>query len=903
MKLLFTLFLSLLLLSSAFSQNYKQVRIYLNSSDDMELLVKAGLEFDHVEVNKDKSIVVFLNEVEYSQLIMTNFKHDVLIEDWAKYFATIPDITEEEYSAQRSNMRFIDNVQGFTLGSHKGNYTVTELIAKLDTLRMLYPNLITAKTSIGTTHENRPIYMVKISDNPDLVENEPRVLYTAMHHAREPVSMMQMFYFMYYLLENYATNPSVKYLVDNRELYFIPCLNPDGYQHNITTSPAGGGMWRKNRRNNGTTFGVDLNRNYGPESYWNAPNGGSSTTPSSDTYRGTAPFSEPETEALRNFLVGKGFKNALNYHTYSNLLIYPYGALGKETPDSLLFREYATDMTRYNNYLAGTDLQTVNYSTRGNSDDYFYDGDIPFTGNKIFAMTPEVGTSSDGFWPQPARIIPLCQENIHPNLYYAWVAGGYVVTKNVITQPQYFGPGDIVGVWPRLFNKGLGTAYNIGTDLISLSPYATIFDGTFALEEIPARSDTLTRFPFGVNIAANTPLESKLKFIVINKSGTVELSRDTITLNVGIPAYTFFDSSASITDHWNVTASPSNPKWENTTSTFFSSPSSYTDSKDGQYANNATVTLQSKVPINLAGMQNPYLTFRTRWEIETQWDCGVVMASTNNGSSWIALQGQFTKPASGSGKQTPAGMPMYDGVRNEWVREEISLAPYSGQQILLKFELRSDVTITKDGWYIDDIGVFYYSAVPVELTSFTHSVGKNDITLNWGTASELNNSHFELEKAQFVEGDVADIKNWSTAGIVKGAGTTTETRSYSFVDDSPIIGKSIYRLKQVDFDGTFRYYYTGEAEFNGVTTYALNQNYPNPFNPVTVISFELPLTGNVSIKVYNSLGEEVTTLINGVIEAGRHKVEFNGAGLPSGLYLYKLTAGENQIVKKMMLIK
>jgi hypothetical protein len=107
----------------------------------------------------------------------------------------------------------------------------------------------------------------------------------------------------------------------------------------------------------------------------------------------------------------------------------------------------------------------------------------------------------------------------------------------------------------------------------------------------------------------------------------------------------------------------------------------------------------------------------------------------------------------------------------------------------------------------------------------------------------------------------------------------------------------------VDFDGTFRYYYTGEAEFNGVTTYALNQNYPNPFNPVTVISFELPLTGNVSIKVYNSLGEEVTTLINGVIEAGRHKVEFNGAGLPSGLYLYKLTAGENQIVKKMMLIK
>ena len=224
--------------------------------------------------------------------------------------------------------------------------TLAEAYAELDTLKKLFPSLITTKQSLGTSIENRPVYMVKISDNPIIDEEEPEVLYTALHHAREPESMMQMFYFMYYLLENYNSDPSVQFLVNNRAMYFIPVVNPDGYEYNRSTNPNGGGMWRKNRRNNGRAFGVDLNRNYGPNNYWNAPNGGSSTSPSSDTYRGTAPFSEPETQIIKNFLASRKIKNALNYHTYSNLLIYPYGALSFETPDSLAFREFANDMTK-----------------------------------------------------------------------------------------------------------------------------------------------------------------------------------------------------------------------------------------------------------------------------------------------------------------------------------------------------------------------------------------------------------------------------------------------------------------------------------------------------------------------------------------------------------------------------
>ena len=109
----------------------------------------------------------------------------------------------------------------------------------------LFPTLISQKFSVGTTIEGRPIYMVKISDNPTVSENEPQVLYTALHHAREPESMEQMIFFMFYLLENYGTDPEATYLVNNREMYFIPVINPDGYQYNYSTNPGGGGMWRK----------------------------------------------------------------------------------------------------------------------------------------------------------------------------------------------------------------------------------------------------------------------------------------------------------------------------------------------------------------------------------------------------------------------------------------------------------------------------------------------------------------------------------------------------------------------------------------------------------------------------------------------------------------------------------
>ena len=641
MKFILTLLLSFLFLLSVNAQNYKQVKIYIQSLQDISELQNAGLEFDHPNVTKDNAVIVFLNDDDFQKLQMTNFSYEVQIDDWFDYYSKQPKLTETEKSLIIKNSKDNFGVEGFGFGSMGGFYTLAEAIAQLDSMKSHFPNLITTKVSIGNTVESRPIYMVKISDNPNVDEAEPEILYTALHHAREPQSMMQMIYFMYYLLENYNTDPSVQYIVNNRELYFIPVVNPDGYEYNRATNPSGGGMWRKNRKNNGGSYGVDLNRNYGPYSYWNAPNGGSSTDPSSDTYRGTAPFSEPETNSLKNFLATRYFRNALNYHTYSNLLIYPYGALEQETPDSAIFREFARDMTAYNGYTYGTDQQTVGYSTRGNSDDYFYDGDILANHGKIFAMTPEVG--STGFWPSQPEIFPLAIENVMPNFYYAYVAGEYVSAINPYFSQQYFNPGDNVDlVIPQLKNKGLSDASNISLSLSSDNPLITINSGVVNVGSIPARTIVDINQNLSFTIGSAMPADLNVKMLLTVSTSGTPMFIDTLSFITGTPIMIFADTTNDPTLLWNITATPSVPKWEATNLAFHSSSTSFTDSKTGEYVSNAIVTMSLKNAIDLSTNENPRLSFWTKFDIESGWDYGQVEISTNNGTTFTPLTGTYT---------------------------------------------------------------------------------------------------------------------------------------------------------------------------------------------------------------------------------------------------------------------
>ena len=159
------------------------------------------------------------------------------------------------------------------------------------------------------------------------------------------------------------------------------------------------------------------------------------------------------------------------------------------------------------------------------------------------------------------------------------------------------------------------------------------------------------------------------------------------------------------------------PKWAVTTATYNSPPNSYTDSPSGNYIASSTVTMTLTNSINLTGYTNPRLTFYTKYDIENNWDYGQVEISTNNGSTWIPLQGQYTNP--GTGSFQPNGEPLYDGTNTNWVREEISLSSYISSQFKIRFELKTDSNVERDGWYVDDIAIMYYSVNSVELTSFT----------------------------------------------------------------------------------------------------------------------------------------------------------------------------------------
>jgi predicted GH43/DUF377 family glycosyl hydrolase len=186
--------------------------------------------------------------------------------------------------------------------------------------------------------------------------------------------------------------------------------------------------------------------------------------------------------------------------------------------------------------------------------------------------------------------------------------------------------------------------------------------------------------------------------------------------------------------------------------------------------------------------------------------------------------------------------------------------------------------------------------VPVEFISFTASSNGKEVILNWSTATEVNNYGFEVQRS-------TDHTDFFTVGFVNGFGTTTEQQNYSFTDKNLSNGKNYYRLKQVDYDGSFEYSNVIEVEWRVFDTYLLEQNYPNPFNPSTTIGYGIREKSNVKITVINSIGEEVATILNEEKESGYHTVEFNASEYPSGVYFYKITAGEYTAVKKMLLIK
>lgn len=297
-------------------------------------------------------------------------------------------------------------------------HTFSETVAWIDSLHLLYPEVVSAKWSIGQGHDGNDIWVFRVSDNPELDEpDEPEVLFDGLHHANEIMGLELVGMIAEYLAQAYhAGDPDIVELVDAREIYMIPALNPDGLVYNELTYPSGGATWRKNRRDNGGSFGVDLNRNYDYE--WGCDEG-SSGVPSDPTYRGPSAASEPEIQAFTAFLDAREIVTLQSFHSAGNKTLYPWGYTTDDTPDELIFREMAAAMTQYNGYPAGQPADPgMYYPVCGGAFDWHYGA----TQNheKIFGFTNEVGTSQ---WPPTSQRQAIFDDNLWPALYLIQMAG------------------------------------------------------------------------------------------------------------------------------------------------------------------------------------------------------------------------------------------------------------------------------------------------------------------------------------------------------------------------------------------------------------------------------------------------------------------------------------------------
>lgn len=692
MKNFWLLVIVVLMNQTVMAEKYSRISISLKDKDINELS-KLGLETDHGMYKPGYSFTNDFSESEIEVISKAGFTYSVIIDDVQKHYRDQNSLNRNnqpnqiQQSASCNQLPLVTTPSHFHLGSMGGYLTYDELMIELDSMVAAYPNLISVKQPISTTTsiEGNSIYYVTITDNPGVNESEPQMLYTSLHHAREPQGMQQLIFYMWYLLENYSTNTEVQYIVDNNEMFFVPCINPDGYMYNEATDPNGGGLWRKNRRDNmDGNFGVDLNRNYGYQ--WGYDNFGSSDQSGTETYRGTSAFSEPETFAMKEFCESHQFRLALNYHTYSNLLIYPYGYIPDfYTPDSAQFVHYGQFLTKENFFKFGTGNQTVNYVTNGSSDDWMYGEQT--SKPKTFAMTPEVGEYAYGFWPPSFEIERLSAEQVSLNKKAALLNGKYAKieeTSNAILS-------SVNGyISFSLEQIGLDTTATYSVSLTPLTPNVVSTGAAVVVNTMNMLQVLNDSISYSLqNIFAGDVVQ----FLLSVDNGLYTYS-DTITKYYGAPVIVYSSNGNTIADWTGL--------WNTTTEKFVSPANSITDSPFSLYADGDNNLLELNTPLDLSNASYAELNFSAQWEIEFQFDYVQVMAKPVGSSNYIALRGLYNH----DGTTQQAFMePVYDGLMYDWKQEHICLNQFLGQQINLAFVLRSDMGTTLDGFYFDDLQV------------------------------------------------------------------------------------------------------------------------------------------------------------------------------------------------------
>ncbi len=320
-----------------------------------------------------------------------------------------------------------------------------------------------------------------------------------------------------------------------------------------------------------------------------------------------------------------------------------------------------------------------------------------------------------------------------------------------------------------------------------------------------------------------------------------------------------------------------------------------------RFVNNSGSTITS-IPLSYTGRQ--WRNGGNETPQILKFEYRINASSITDAGAWTAVPAlDFTSPvATASASALDGNLP----ANKTDLAATISLALQNGEEIWFRWTDINDAG-NDHGLSIDDF-VLNGSAVsmPVELTAFTAIVKGRSVELVWKTTTETNNHGFEIEHRvagmnRSLEGNGSFT--WTKIGFITGNGTTNSPKEYSFIDKPSSSARYEYRLKQIDRDGKFHYSNSVEVNISIANTFLLGQNYPNPFNPSTSISYYLPVSGKVALKVYDMLGKEVATLVNGEITPGEHRVQFNAKNLPSGIYFYTIRANNFAATKRMLLVK
>ena len=658
---------------------YQSIRVYHPNLETIKTIGSLGIPLDHVSGKEGIFLDLTVTEGETIELISKDIHLDVLIEDLTSYY--------------KARNRPATN-RDFPLGSMQGNYTMDELNERFDELHGLFPNIISNKVVIGQSVEGRDIWAFKVSDNPNEDEDEPEVLYTALTHSREPLGMMNLMYFVQLLLEEYDEDSELNYLINNREIWFIPVVNPDGYVYNELIEPNGGGMHRKNRLDtncgNGDNRGVDLNRNYGYG--WGSDDTGSSPNPCSATYRGESKFSEPETQAVRDFIIEHQFKNVLHYHSYWNTYIHPWGdgSLPDE-PDLTTLTEIGQEMARYNGFTVGTGFATIGYGVNGDAVDWTY-GD-----QDIISYVPEVGSTSQGFWPPESDVVDLCLNQVHSNKIFAFVSGSDIIIHSYELSHDDMIPGETVELDVVIQNRGLSNSEaNIDININALNEFISLDTDSYTMSEMDARDSD--DFSISIDITDNAPIGSTSGVIVSMECDNSFNRVDTIEFVIGQRQMIFFDGFENELTNWILDG-----EW-GLTSDAAAGEFALTDSPDGDYDEGQETLAELNRSINLDYILSPIVEFTAKWDIESNWDFVRFQAFVQD-QGWVSLSGTYTELGSGQPAQ-PYGEPGYDGLQSEWVDEIILLDQLNGAAITgFRFIQTSDNFVEGDGFTIDDFSI------------------------------------------------------------------------------------------------------------------------------------------------------------------------------------------------------